>query len=199
MSSAYESDFTTSIDTGGAKLMGASIEKGVELLMATVAGAEGKIAHFVINVFRHGEFSFEDHDIGAMIRVRSTILVDTTGDEVSIYNIEGSPDVKTVAGGEMTTISEEGVLGAPQTFNVQAVESDFYEGIPTPVSVETPGDDSPQTALPPVVMQPSFPLTQQPGVQTPSSGASGLWYFVAAGASFVWLIVLLVRRKKKRG
>lgn len=44
----------------------------------------------------------------------------------------------------------------------------------------------------------TIPTAWQPGVQPPGSDASGLWYFVGAGAAFVLMIVLLVWRRKER-
>ncbi|MDP2719210.1 MAG: hypothetical protein Q8P44_05170, partial [Dehalococcoidia bacterium] len=53
---------------------------------------------------------------------------------------------------------------------------------------------SPQTTLP------SVPPAGQPRGKAPSSGTSGVnWYLIAGGITFVWLIVLLVRRKLKKG
>lgn len=200
MCAAYESDFITPVDTAATQFFGASLGKGIEFLMVTLGGIYGAVVHFGINVFRHGEWSFEEHGVTTKIRVRSTVLIDTTGEEVSVFNIEGSPDVKTVAGseitlnsGEMVTVSDEGVMGTPEAFNVQAVESDFYQDIPIPASDEATGGDPSQTALP------RSPLTQQPEGESPSSGGSGFsWYFVAAGVAFILLIVVLVRRKRKQ-
>ena len=185
MSTAYESGFMTTAERLGSKFTGASIGKGIELLIKSIPYI-GELVKFGVDVYKEGEFDFKEHGIMTKIRVRSHILVDNTGQEVKIYNFNGSPDVKTVGGseitlsnGEMATVSDGGTLSLPHSFNVKTIEKEFYES------------------------SPAIPRGKSAGTNGTGIGAEKDigWIWTAFGVAVIAIVsFLLVRlnRKKKR-
>ncbi|MCK4817984.1 hypothetical protein KA005_19595, partial [bacterium] len=140
---AYESGFHTRLEKEIiAPLFGLTVEKGVDYVLEC-CGVVGKTTKFLNDVRKkYKKVDLSEIDLIAKIRVRSTVRVDSTGDEIHIYNIEGSPDIKTVKGEEVTladkemvTISENGSLSKVQSFDPEKVLNEFYDTIPSTTDV----------------------------------------------------------------
>jgi hypothetical protein len=143
LSSAYDSGFLSP----GEKIVnsvtfGFGVKKGIELLVESIpwVGKALKEGGALIIEIQNGlqDIDLSQSDIVTRNRIRSKVIIDYTGEEVKVYNLEGSPDIKTVKGGEVTleqgkmvTVSEEGNLSEIYTFNVKDIEKEFYETVPT--------------------------------------------------------------------
>lgn len=148
LSNRYQSGFKT----GTERVLGLAIEKvkesvagqvkdsSWEMLIETVpwVGGPKKLWDFGVVVWEFVSEALEDGDWSKMhemqkIVIRSKVIIENTGNALRVYNIEGAPSIETRAGGEVTldngkmvTVSDDGKLGSPQTFNVKAVEGEFY-------------------------------------------------------------------------
>jgi len=143
LSSAYDSGFPTTLEQTDARLFGFGVGKGIDLLVesipyvGTLLKEGGELVAELQNNVDYKNLGKLEDDFSKMkattrIRLRSKLLVDNTGNGAKIYNIEGSPDIKTAAGGEVTltngkmvTVSDDGQLSSPQTFDVKAIEDKF--------------------------------------------------------------------------
>ena len=139
-SSAFESGFYTGPERVGAKLWGTSIGKGVWFIIKKVPffGAAGE---FGVDVYNHGEFNFGDGSLVTKIRVRSEVIIDATGEETKIFNLEGSPEVKTPDGNivalddeEMVVVSGEGTVNEVVAIDAGKISDQFYEDLPALLS-----------------------------------------------------------------
>ncbi|MDO8717327.1 MAG: hypothetical protein Q7J73_11070 [Dehalococcoidales bacterium] len=143
--SASDSGFTTAMDALNPRFVfGFMHGKGIDFILDLLPqGAD--IKDFLVEVYDSTKnIDWSKLNVITKIRVRSKVIIDNNGDELKVYNIEGSPIVETAAGGEVTlangqmvAVSDDGKLGSPQTFNVKAVEGEFYNnagisGSPSP-------------------------------------------------------------------
>lgn len=115
-------------------------ETGWELLIETVpwVGGPKKLWDFGVVVYEFLSEALDNDDFNQVhelerIVIRSKVVIDNTGGGLKVYNFEGSPSIKTAAGGEVTlangkmvAVSDDGKLGSPQTFDMKAVEDEFY-------------------------------------------------------------------------
>ena len=81
-------------------------------------------------------------DLVARIRIRSTIIIDTSGDEIEIFTVEGSPDIKTATGEEITlkdkkmvTIHDDGTISDIESFEPEKALEGFSESTPAATGV----------------------------------------------------------------
>lgn len=145
-----------------------------------MVGIPKKIWDFGVDVYEFFTEALEADDFSKLrvmerIVIRSKVIIDNTGDELKVYNIEGSPIVETAAGGgvtlangKMVAVSADGKLGSPQTFDVKAVENAFNNSGGVPLSSST-------TAGKPSVIP----------------------YVVGAGVLLVIIVAGIILRKKK--
>ena len=126
---AYDSGFESMGDKVQNYAFGAVFDKGLDLVASVhpVAWGTKKVGGFGFSVYKskivNGE-NRRDDSIMVKIRVHSAIRVDTTNNAIQVYNIEGSPSIKTLSGTELdlaaqntVTVSEDGSLGTPLAFN----------------------------------------------------------------------------------
>lgn len=136
LSSAYDSGFYTGFEKVSSSVMGVTVGKGLETLVESL-GPLGKAAKLTFDYYKEVQKSFEEIDFNntpltTKIRIRSTVIIDTTGEELKVYNIEGSPSVKTESGevtledGESVSVSDEGTIDPVETFNGKEAEKKFY-------------------------------------------------------------------------
>jgi hypothetical protein len=127
--SSYDSGFTapaTTLDRIKYAVLGFGVDKGLDVLVSSNTYAVGTkwAGEFAIDIYQalSNEASL-NQDLMVKIRVRSTIAVSTAGDDIRFYNIEGSPSLRNrsgstidLAGGQMTTISQDASFAAPAAF-----------------------------------------------------------------------------------
>ena len=202
LSSAYDSGFPSGTEQTGERLFGFGAKKGIELVIQSIPYVGKLLKEGVkIAVEVYGNAGVQKEGITGSrvmtrIRVRSKVIIDNTGDNVKVYNIDGSPDIKTVAGGEVTltngkmvTVSEEGKLGTPQTFDAKAIESKF-QTVPAGASPAT----SPDKLTAPSLSRRAPPAPAKVGISVTS-------YVIRAAALTAAIIVVLalrLRMKKKK-
>ena len=202
LSSADESGFPAEWSTAekaNSAAIAYGVQKGIELLFKSYVGKPAtEFVKFLVAVYKgvSKKGSSDPIKVMTMVRLRSEVMIDNTGADVKIYNIEGSPDIRTPAGGEVTltngkmvTVSDDGKLSAPQTFDVKAIESKFQTA---------PAGASPATS-PDKLTAPSLSRRAPP---TPAKvGISVTSYVIRAAALSVAIIVVLalrLRMKKKK-
>jgi len=120
---AYESGFQTSWERTADVLIGFSIQKGIQALIDRCVPESVKFCMDVLNAFEN-EVDFSKIEEFARIRVRSRVIVDTIGEEVQVYTIEGNPDIRTIKGTEITlnslemvTLSADGSISDVKDFD----------------------------------------------------------------------------------
>ena len=163
LSSAYDSGFLTTGEKIYNSVFGFGAKKGIDFIIESIPYVGKPLKEggsLTIEIYSGlQDIDLSQADIITRIRIRSKVVIDNTGDDLEIYTIEGSPDVETVMGGmitlsngEMVTVTDEGAMSAAQAFDVEEIESNFYESIPR--------DDD----------------------QTSGSGSSGFsWVFISLG------------------
>jgi hypothetical protein len=136
LSSAYDSGFQTKGSRAMARTFGFGSKKGIEFLVESIPYV-GKLikegTEFVVEM--HEEFKdldLSETDIVTRIRIRSRVIIDNTGDGLKIYNLEGSPGIRTAAGGEMelavgkmVAVSDKGNIGEARSFDTGQTEKEF--------------------------------------------------------------------------
>ena len=179
LSSAYDSGFRRDFEITRDTTFGFGMKKGAEVIVESIPWV-GKLIkegyELVVELQEAlGEVDLKKIDIKARVRIRSKLLLDSTGDDLKIYNIEGAPDIKTVTGeevtlanGKMVAVSADGKLGSPQTFDVKAVENAFNNG-----------------------------AGAAPGSPTATGKSSALPYAVGAGVLLMIIVIAGILRKKK--
>ncbi|MBT4511290.1 MAG: hypothetical protein HOC20_03650 [Chloroflexi bacterium] len=86
-----------------------------------------------------------------MIRIRSLLRIDNTGEGFKVYTFEGSPDVMTEKGeeatlseGEMVEVAEDGTIGPVSSFDAEAALKEFWDEIETmPAAEDSDPDGTP--------------------------------------------------------
>jgi len=148
---AYDSGFHYPVEGIMADLFGFGINKGVDFLIESIP-VVGKSAKIGVDIYRSitKEIDWSKQSPFAKIRIRSTVRIDSTGDNIKIYNIEGSPDIKTVKGeevtlkdGEMVTVSEDGTLSEVQSFDPEKDLEEWSEYLQSSDSEEPSGPSLP--------------------------------------------------------
>ena len=133
-SNAYDGGFVTSFDKLSQAVWGVTMEEATNFLMGTlITEIASKVPgvptakkgyDLVCSVIK----KYEDLDLSKIsivtkVRIRSQVVIDSTGGDVKVYNIEGSPEVSTADGqevtleeGEMVRV-ENGTMSGTETFN----------------------------------------------------------------------------------
>jgi len=147
-SSAFESEFYTGPERLSVKFWGVSIGKGIWFTIKKIPYL-GEAVEFGVDVYQRGEYDFGDQSITAKIRVRSEIIIDATGEETKIFNLQGSPEVKTSDGNivalddeEMVVVSGESVMSEVVAFDAGEISDRFYEDLPALLSSDTSSGQS---------------------------------------------------------
>ena len=138
LSSAFDSGFPTDLEKVTTKLFGFAVGKGVDFAIESVPYV-GKTAKFSLDMYKSlKDVDLNKVDLVTKIRVRSKMVVDQEEDLINVYNIEGSPDLETVKGEEMTlknkevvTISDDGSIVKIESFDSEKIEKEFFETIPS--------------------------------------------------------------------
>ncbi|MDD5038507.1 MAG: hypothetical protein PHN78_04240 [Dehalococcoidales bacterium] len=148
LSSAYDSGFYLKTDKISDSVLGFGTKKGIELIVESIPYV-GKVlkegGDLAIEILQGLEdVDLSESDIVTRIRIRSKVVIDNTGDELKIYNLEGSPDIETVAGDKITlpegktvAISDEGVIGEAESFNTEEIEKEYYSRVPAITPAKT--------------------------------------------------------------
>ncbi len=121
-------------------IFGVTIGKGVDALIESIPYV-GRIAKLGIDYAKGIEqalrgVDLSEIDLTTKTRIRSKVLIDTTGTDLEVYNIEGSPDIQTVAGEEITLengqavrVTDEGFISPVETFDPEAAENEFLDDL----------------------------------------------------------------------
>ncbi len=131
---AYDSGFHYPIEDKLSGLFGFGVMKGVDAFIQVLekiplVGIPAKVAKLSIDIYKATVNKMDWSKLEALVkvRVRSIVRIDSTGEDVEVYNLQGSPDIKTRSGQEITlsnrtmvNISSNGGLGEPQDFDLQA-------------------------------------------------------------------------------
>ena len=129
MATAHESGFESPLDRFAHAVYGLSIEKAWDYAvdLAIKLSPKGKAAQtggkMIVNVYKKMEdriddSDFSDHDLITKIRIRSLVRINTLDEGLQVQVLEGSPDIITATGDEITlnnmemvNISSGGVIG----------------------------------------------------------------------------------------
>lgn len=144
-STAYDSGIHTGYEKTLSAIYSVTIEKGCNMFLDTVKGRTigetgGKILDFVVDVIKK---IGEDDNEATRIILKSKVIIDSAGDEIRVYNIEGSPDIKTVKGEEVTladkemvAIAENGSLSEVQSFDPEEVLNEFFDTLNGSITIK---------------------------------------------------------------
>jgi len=188
LSSAYDSGFMTPTEKLLNPVFGFGVKKGVELLVESIPYVGSILKEggaFVIEIYQGvQDVDFNKIDIITRARIRSKVIIDNTGENLKIYNLEGSPDIQTVAGSEVTlaegtmvTVSDTGVISEVETFDVKEVEKEYEEILSDFSRNNSAGADNSDSKT---------------GV------GSSTWLIIGGLAIVIVALVVLVMRKRKK-
>ncbi len=143
-SDAWASGFPTRSQRTASTFFGFGASKGIEAMIEAVPVVGkalkegGELMIELYNDLSASETNFEEMKVMTRVRVRSRLLIDNSGNVVKVFNIEGSPDIKTATGGlatlqagNMVAVSKDGRMGTPQPFDQAAVEASFVNQLGT--------------------------------------------------------------------
>ena len=144
MATAYESGFYTDLQKWTAPLVGLTISKGIDLFISNIPVVGSKVQLLIDIRKAYEEVDLSKIDLITRIRIRSKVIVDQEGDEINVYTIEGSPDIKTVKGEEVTladkemvAIAEDGSLSEVQSFDPEEVLNEFFGVLKGSITIKT--------------------------------------------------------------
>lgn len=147
MATAHESGFESPLDRFAHAVYGLSIEKAWDYAvdLAIKLSPKGKAAQtggkMIVNVYKKMEdriddSDFSDHDLITKIRIRSLVRINSLDEGLQVQVLEGSPDIITATGDEITlnnlemvNISLEGVIGDKTHLNPAVDMSDWADTI----------------------------------------------------------------------
>ncbi|MBE9594118.1 MAG: hypothetical protein IMF19_11660, partial [Proteobacteria bacterium] len=145
-STAYNSGFYTDPEKILDAVYGITIEKGVDMIVDTVETLYSFVSFprkgyaIIIKII---EKMGEDDNGIVKARINSKVVIDSAGDEILFYNIEGSPDIKTVKGEEVTladkemvAIAENGSLSEVQSFDPEEVLNEFFDTLNGSITIK---------------------------------------------------------------
>lgn len=151
MPTASWSGFATTTEEWTSPLRGLTVSKGIDFLIKSIPHV-GRVAKLLVidvrNTYKKVDLS--KVDVITSIRVRSKVIVEQEDEEIEVYTIEGSPDIKTVKGeevtlkdGEMVTVSEDGTLSEVQSFDPEKDLEEWSEYLQSSDSEEPSGPSLP--------------------------------------------------------
>ena len=138
LSSAYDAGFLFPGEKIQSEVFVFGAKKGLELFIQSIPYV-GKVLKeggaLAVAIYKGlQDIDLSQTDIVTRVRIRSKVIIDNTGEDLKVYNLEGSPDIQTVTGdevtleeGKMVAVSDEGDLGEVQSFNVKVVEKEYGE------------------------------------------------------------------------
>jgi hypothetical protein len=177
LSSAYDSGFKTDFEKITSYFTGFTAKKGSAFIIQSLGGKPTKLIFQFILGLDLKDIDINNVPVGTRIRIRSKVIIDTTGDELKVYNIEGSPDIKTAAGEEVTlknqetvSVTDEGSISPVETFDGETVENEFYEDTETLKEERDFDSDEDKTIVTPErISEP----TKSPTIYDEGTGESG--------------------------
>jgi len=132
LASAFDSGFRTNFEKLENILGGVTVSKGISTLVEAVPVA-GPMATFVADVMKqYKDLDLTKISLVTKIRLRSKVLVDQSKGFIEVYNMEGSPDIRTVTGKQITlrdrqmvAISDDGSIVKTEFFDPEKIEKQF--------------------------------------------------------------------------